>query len=228
MTAYALSGSSAATIHSVPRVNALLLALGAAGVVVTSLLYGASPPAAAMPLVPIDLAAATKGAVEGAATMHLAGLFGIFADVLITGSGLVLGANAFARGEEVPALGWFLIAISTVIFAVVDSLVGFVLSPVAAGAPAAFFAVKSLFDVLFMLGTATFGLGAILTMARDALAPGGATPRLLAIVACVVGLSGFVGGLGGTLGFNLHNLMAVGLLGGSASFTVIGLMLARR
>jgi hypothetical protein len=205
------------------RTGGLVLALGGAGVVATSVLYGLSPPAAAMPVIPLDLAAALAGAVRGQVTMHLAGLIGVPGDVLVTAAGILLGGIEAARGRGLAAIGWFLIATSTILFAVVDSLVGFVLPPVAVSAPASFFAVKSLFDVLFLLGTATFGAGAVLAL----VAQGFGIPRLLAIPALLVGLIAVGGGLAGLLGVSVSpNLLGVGILGGSFLFVLIGLRLA--
>jgi hypothetical protein len=205
------------------RTGGLVLALGGAGVVATSVLYGLSPPAAAMPVIPIDLAAALAGALRGHATMHLAGLIGVPGDVLVTAAGILLGSIEAARGRGLAAIGWFLIAASTILFAVVDSLVGFVLPPVAVSAPASFFAVKSLFDVLFLLGTATFGAGAVLAL----VAQGFGIPRLLSIPALLAGLVAAAGGLAGLSGIGVPpNLLGVGILGGSFLFTLIGLRLA--
>ena len=167
------------------RAGGLVLALGAAGVVATCVLYGISPPQAAMPLVPADLAAALTGAIQGAGTMHLAGLVGVAGDVLVAAAALLLGQFETARGRGVAAMGWFLIAVSTVLFAIVDSIVGFALSQTARQAPAAFPAIKNLFDAMFLLGTATFGLGAILAMA--AMRTGGVA-RLLAGLAVIAGV----------------------------------------
>jgi hypothetical protein len=207
------------------RVGGGAIALGAAGIVATSVLYGMSPPAAALPVQPLDLTAAVEGTIRGAGTMWWAGVVGVFGDVLVTGGGLVLGAGRLARGEGVAALGWFLIATSTILFAVVDALVGFVLPPlaVASGASGAFLGAKTLFDSLFMLGTATFGLGAVLAMvrARDTV------PRALVVAATAVGAAALVGGAGGLFGHDLHRLMGIGILGGSLSFALVGLALAR-
>jgi hypothetical protein len=52
------------------------LALGSIGVTVTSVLYALSPPAAALPAYPLDLALA--GARSGASILHAAGTVGIF------------------------------------------------------------------------------------------------------------------------------------------------------
>ncbi len=207
------------------RLGGAALALGAAGVIATSVFYGLSPQAAAAPIVPLDLAAAAAGAVKGAATMHLAGLVGVPADVLITAASFMLATRT---NRAWSALGWFLIGTSTILFAVVDSLVGFVLPEVAAatGASAAFLVAKRLFDVLFMLGTATFGAGAMLAPARDAFRGGGPIPRLLAGLAVLAGAIGLAGGFGGLLGYNLAPAMGAGILGGSILYTFVGLALA--
>jgi hypothetical protein len=233
MTAFADSstgGAAAGAGAPAVRLGALCLAFGAAGVVATSLFYGMSPPAAAAPVVPLDLTAAAEGAVKGAVTMHLAGLIGIFGDIAITGGGFILGVDRLMKGDGVAALGWVLIAVSTIIFAIVDALVGFVLPQVAiaSGASPAFLAAKILFDILFMLGAATFGAGAVLAVARNAIA-GGAVPRILAVPAVIVGLVAFVSGTGGSVfALNLSSFMGLGILGGSVIFTLIGLRLAFR
>jgi hypothetical protein len=203
------------------RAGGLVLALGAAGVVATSAFYGISPPAAAMPVVPADFAAALAGSIRGAATMHLAGLIGVFGDVLVSGAGLLLGQIAASRGRGLAAMGWFLIAVSTVLFAVVDSIVGFVLTPAAHQAAAAFPAFKMLFDALFLLGTATFGLGAMLAVSR------GAGGRVLAGLAFAAGLIAALGGGAGLFGIGVNpHILGVGIAGGSLLFTLIGLRLA--
>ena len=223
MTAIASENGRLAPVSLGPaRLGAAAVLVGAAGVVATSILYGLSPPAAAMPLVPLDLGAAASGAVRGAATMHWAGTLGVFSDVLIAGGGMALGADRVLRGEGAAALGWFLIAVSTVLFAVVDSMVGFVLPPLAtAGASPAFLGAKKLFDALFALGTATFGAGACLAAAGER-----RLPRLLALAAFGAGLAALVGGGGVILGANLTPLIGVGLLGGSSLFVLIGARLA--
>lgn len=204
-----------------------LVALGAAGVVATSIFYGMSPPAAAMPQAAIDLAAAVDGAIKGAATMRLAGLFGVAGDVLITAGALVLATRVLA-GDPAAASGWFLIGVSTIIFAVVDAIVGFVLTPLAqaGGASASFLGVKQLFDTLFLLGTATFGAGAMLATLASAFGRGGAIARVLAVPAFVAGAVALATGAGSLGGVHLERFVGFGILGGSAVFTLIGLQIA--
>ncbi|MEJ0026808.1 MAG: hypothetical protein WDN01_12340 [Rhizomicrobium sp.] len=206
------------------RAGGVVLALGAAGVVATSVLYGVSPPAAAMPLVPADLAAALAGAIRGATTMHLAGLIGVFGDVLVAAAALLFGQHEVARGRGIAAMGWFLIAISTVLFAVVDSIVGYALSQSARQAPAAFPATKNLFDALFLLGTATFGLGAVLALATSRTHGLG---RLLALLAVAAGAVALLDGALGLCGVGIPpHLLGAGIAGGSLVFTLIGIRLA--
>jgi hypothetical protein len=211
---------------SLVRQAGVALALGSAGVVATCVFYGLSPPAAAMPISPLDLQAALAGAVRGRATMYAAGLAGVPADVVISAAGMLLGMLEAARGRGLSAMGWLLIAISTILFAIVDSLVGFVLPPLAVAGDPGFLAAKSLFDVLFLAGTATFGAGAVLALLAH-VSGAGAIPRVLAAPALLVGLVALGGGLAGLLGVSVNpHLLGVGIAGGAILFTLIGAGLA--
>lgn len=204
-----------------------LVALGAAGIVATSIFYGLSPPAAAMPQATVDLAAAAEGAVKGAQTMRLAGLFGVAGDIAVTAGAFVLGVRVLAA-DAAAASGWFLIGVSTIIFAVVDAIVGFVLTPVAqaSGASATLLGMKHLFDALFLLGTATFGAGAVLAMLSSAFGQAGLVWRLTAGLAVIAGAAALVSGGGSLAGVPLERYVGFGILGGSAIFTLIGLQIA--
>jgi hypothetical protein len=202
-----------------------LLALGALGVVATSILYGMSPPAAAMPQATLDLAAVTAGAVNGAATMRLAGIFGVFGDIAITAGAFVLAARVLAE-DAAGAAGWFLIGASTIVFAIVDAMVGFVLPPLAAAASPTLLGMKQLFDVLFLVGTAAFGAGAALATLQSAFAAHGGIARLLAVLGFAAGLVALVSGGGSLIGVHLERYLGFGILGGSAIFTLIGMQIA--
>jgi hypothetical protein len=142
---------------------------------------------------------------------------------------LLLGLAHLERRATLEASGWFLIALCTVFFAVVDSLGGFVLPVVAqSGMAAGFLVAKSLFDILFMLGTATFGLGAAMAVARDLVAPGRTVPRLVVVLALASGIAALAGGVGGILGFNLAPLMGFGILGGAIAYGLVGVRLVAR
>ena len=73
------------------------LALGSIGVTVTSVLYALSPPAAALPAYPLDLALA--GARSGASTLHAAGTVGIFSDIVMA-VGVLLVAFELVQRER--------------------------------------------------------------------------------------------------------------------------------
>ncbi len=229
MAATAEQGFSATARRDVAAFwGGLALALGSAGVVVTSVFYKLSPLAAAMPVLPADYAAARAGAIAGASTMRLAGLFGVSGDVLITAGAFLLAGLWLRNGRGAGALGWLLIGISTIVFTVVDALVGFVLTATAAEEASGFIAAKSLFDALFMQGTACFGLGAVLFALPEVFGNSRFTPRLLAVAALLVGALAAASGLGGLMGFNLHNPIGLSVISGSALFTVIGLGIALR
>ncbi|MGE3371385.1 MAG: hypothetical protein AB7I79_21745 [Rhizobiaceae bacterium] len=209
------------------RPAGLLLALGSAGVVLTSIFYLLSPPHAAAPVIPPNLQAALEGAVSGAATMRGAGLSGVPGDMLIAAAGLSIGLGEALRGRGLATLGWFLVALSTMIFAIVDALVGFVLPPTAASAPEAFPGAKYLFDILFIAGTFTFGIGAILALWPRRRDPEIRLPRFLLFPAIIFGAVAAFGGIAGGLGANTYQVMGLGILGGALVFTLIGVSIAR-
>lgn len=130
--------------------------------------------------------------------------------------------------DAAAASGWFLIGVSTIIFAVVDAIVGFVLTPVAAasGASATLLGTKHLFDALFLLGTATFGAGAVLATANSAFGQTGPIWRLTAGLAVIAGAVALVSGAGSLAGVHLERYVGFGILGGSAIFTLIGFQIA--
>jgi len=210
------------------------IALGSLGVVVTSAFYLASPQAAAMPHATLDLNLAIEGAVRGAGTMRLAGFFGVLGDVTIAAAALMIGIDQITRKRAATAFGWLLISICVVLFAIVDSMVGYVLSPVASqawsGAQAgggAFLAVKSLFDTLFLLGTTAFGAGATLALGADALGRARDVSRVLAVPAVIIGLAGAVAGIVCLAGADFHVLIGPSVVGNAVVFTLVGLQLAR-
>ncbi|MBO0763633.1 MAG: hypothetical protein J2P50_03445 [Hyphomicrobiaceae bacterium] len=212
---------------SLTRPAGFALFAGAVGIVATSALYGLSPPHAAMPMLPLDLEAALAGAVRGRATMHAAGLFGVPGDVVVSASGLLLGLLEAAKGRGFAAMGWFLIAVSTVLFAAVDTLVGFVLPALAAAGAQQFLPAKILFDALFLTGTATFGAGAVMALLPH-VSGTGEIPRLLAVPALLTGLVALGSGALGLLGVGVEpHVMGIGIAGGSVLFALIGLSLVR-
>ncbi len=103
------------------------------------------------------------------------------------------------------------------------------LGPAAAlgGPQAAFSGFKRLFDVLFALGTITYGLGGISTLWSEAQASSPVVSKAICYIGIIVGAAGIVGSLGYFLGVNLALLIG-GAIGASAVvFTVAGIQIAR-
>lgn len=200
---------------------------GCLGVVATCIFYRLSPAAAAMPVIPVDIPAARAGAVSGAATLRLAGLFGMTGDLLMTAGAFGIGAAMFLRGAGLRALGWILIGLSTIVYTVVDAMVGFAI-PVAANGEG--FAVwKSLLDMMFMQGAVTFGLGGLVLLTAELIAAYRSAPRVLLVVAFAAAAAALVGGAGGLLGLSgLDQMTGLSIAGGATSFAGIGLLLALR
>jgi hypothetical protein len=212
------------TIDVTQRAGAWAIVAGAVGVILTCAFYAVSPSAAALPVPDLDLAAALRGAVAGGATMRVAGAIGIVSDVALAIGALVLmaqqpAASPFAR------LGWAGIAVSAMIFVVVDSLVGRVLPQLAVldGPAAGFAGFKRLFDILFLLGTLTLG-AADLAVFWDARRAG---RRRLGLLGMVAGAMTVLIALGDFAGLDLAQPIGVAVAVASILLLAAGLGLAR-
>ena len=125
------------------------LAVGSIGVTVTSVLYALSPPAAALPAYPLDLA--LTGARSGALTLHAAGTVGIFSDIVMAVGVLLIALELVQRERAVAAGGWIAMFLSIVVFTFVDAIGGYVLAPLAGlnDGASVFAGFKRLFDCFF-------------------------------------------------------------------------------
>ena len=207
----------------------LWVAIGAFGVVITSVLYAASPLRAVLPLANLLIPDTIRDAVAGQQWMLAAGTVGILSDIALATGAFVLMVYRKPSGYGIEASGWAWVAISSLIFIVVDSLVSHVLGPVAAlgGPQAAFSGFKRLFDVLFALGTIAYGLGGISILWSEAQASSPVVSKAISYIGIIVGAAGIVGSLGYFLGVNLALLIG-GAIGASAVvFTVVGIQIAR-
>lgn len=213
-----------------PSADSVLLAggvatgLGALGVTLASVLYALSPPAAALPAQPLDPAAAIAGAIAGAVRMHAAGVVGMISDTFLATGALLVSAQAARGGRGWSAAGWIAIFVSVLIFIVVDVLVGHLLGPLAVtqGASGSFLGFKRLFDALFLLGTLTFGLGALVSMTDEYLRPGRWVSRPLALLGALTGLASFAAAAAGFCGLPAELAVGGGILLGGALFAAIG------
>ena len=208
-----------------------LSALGAASVVLTSVFYVLSPPAAAGPVQPLNLAAAMSGAAGGAVTLHAAGTVGIFGDLIWATAALLIAQELGRLGRGVSSAGWIALFLSIVIFTFVDGMTGYVFPPLAAAANAsAFEGFKRLWDMLFLLGTVSFGAGVVAALGADLAAARPMVGRILAGAAIAVGLIGgldALAGFAGVTGFPTDKIAGASIGLGSALFVPISLRIAR-
>jgi hypothetical protein len=207
----------------------LALAVGSLGVVVTSVFYALSPVPAALPIPTPQLAQALSGTLAGRTTLLAAGTVGIISDVIFAAGALLLMAFRHPAGWPIERVGWALATMSVLIFIGVDALAAGVLTQLAAldGAGAAFAGFKLLFDILFILGTLTTGLGvpAILVSELKADAPVLARPLIwLGLLAAGAGL---VGGLLYFVNVSLPQVIGISIAGVSLIFAIYGVQIAR-
>lgn len=212
------------------RLGGVLTAIGAVGVVATSLSYLLSPQVGSMPTAPLDLAAAQAGAAAGLTTMAAAGAFGIAGDLVWAVGAALLARRAGAEGRGFAESGWTALVFGLLIFTLVDAMVGFVLPQIAAmaGAEAAFAGFKRLFDALFLLGAAASAAGIALAMGGEAKRAASPVARPLAWALAGVGVIGVGAALAGFAGWS----GAVGIIGASIGLIAVlsvpvGLQIAR-
>jgi hypothetical protein len=215
--------------RSALNVGGIATALGSVGVAITTLFYALSPPAAAMPHQPLDLAGALAGAVAGATMMGAASTVGILFDIALA-AGALLVAFEFARlGRGVAAAGWAMMFVSVLLFTFVDVIVGQVLVPLAAahGESMAFLGFKVLFDALFLLGTVAFGSGLVLAMAAECSAGTPLVAKSLAYAGIIIGILGIAAAAACFVHLPLELAVGASIGLGSVLFIAIGIQLAK-
>lgn len=141
------------------RIAASLLAVGALGVIATSVCYAVAGPQAALPGGMASVDAARTATAAATDWMRAAGLFGMPSDLLLAVGGLMWASTK--RHDGLAFAGWLAMAIAGALFIVVDAMVGFVLPAAAAHGDAAYVGSRALFDVLFAIGGWSVGLGAL-------------------------------------------------------------------
>ena len=203
------------------------LSLGSLGVTATSVLYALSPPAAALPAQPFDQASAVAGAIAGARTMFAAGTVGIFSDIVMAVGAMRVALELSRRGRGLAVAGWAAMLLSIVIFTLVDAIVGYVLSPVAAMADGAgaFAGFKRLFDVLFLLGTTAFGAGAMLGLTSEIQSSAPIMGKPVALAGALTGLAAVLAAGASFAGFPLEQGVGISIGLGSAIFVAIGVQI---
>jgi hypothetical protein len=215
--------------HSAERCGGLLVALGSAGVAITSACYALSPASTALPVVESRIPEALADAAGGASTMWAAGTAGMIGDVLFATGAVVLAMHALETRRPVAAAGWTALAISNLVFVVVDALVGRVLVPMAQldTTGLSFHFAKRLFDALFVIGTFAFGVGSLLALVPGSLAPDARRWRLLTPSATILGAGAIVAAVLCLFGADLGQVLGLAITAGSLLFTIVGVQLAQ-
>lgn len=205
----------------------LAVALGSASVVMTSLFYILSPPPIVTPVLQAK-PGAVSATIEGAATMRIAGSFGVLGNLVLAVGCLLMAIERALQGRAVAVAGWAMILMSLVVFEIVDGLFGFVLSRAAAdpGGMPVFFAFRNLYAVFFLVGTAAFGLGAILALAQDRNAV--RAWRLPAIAGMANGAMGLFAALATVVGLPFERLVGLSVGLGAIIFVGIGIHAATK
>lgn len=202
-----------------------LVAIGALGVVVTSVLYALAPPIAALPFPTLNVPLAMRDTVAGATWMQAAGTIGVMADIALVAGAWLAAARSSEHRRSREACGWIAVAIATLLFIGVDMLGGQVLPSLGAraGAEHVYEGFRRMFDALWVAGTLTFGMGAWLLAA-----PGleGAARRVSWALR-VIGVFAFAGVIGHAWGLPMGLVMGLTIGIGSAIFVIVGLRLAR-
>jgi hypothetical protein len=207
----------------------LWVAIGAFGVVITSVLYAIAPALAVLPIAQVPIEEALRASIAGQQWMIAAGSVGIFADVILAAGAFVLMVYRKPGRSSIESSGWAWLAITNLIFVVVDALVSRVLGQVAmpGGAEGAFTGFKYLSDILFILGTATFGIGSVSVLWNEVRASLSLLYRVLCSIGIVVGGIGFVSAMSYFAGVNLALLIGLSIGAGSLIFTIVGIQIAR-
>jgi hypothetical protein len=205
---------------------AISIAAGAAGVIATSAFYGLSPPQAALPMPDPMMVQASDAAAAGASLLKAGGTIGIVSDVVLVVGALVLMARRTATEDGVERLGWAGIAVSALVFIMVDAMAGYVLPEVAVipNSGAAFAGFKRLFDVLFVLGTLAFG-AAMMAIFWNERRRGA---RILGTIGFLTGILATVVSSAYFVGMNLAQPIGISVAVGSVLFTLLGVQLAMR
>jgi len=142
-------------------IAAVLIGAGALGLIATSACYAVAGPQAALPGGAASVETARAATAAAAGWMRAAGLIGMPSDVMLVVGGLMVALMKRGSGAGLAIAGWLALAISGVLFIVVDAMVAMVLPAAAAHGDAAYLGLRALFDVLFAIGGWTVGVGAL-------------------------------------------------------------------
>ncbi len=208
-------------------VPGIAVAIGSFGVVLTSIFYALSPVPSALPSPNVSMSEALQGMISGKLTMMLAGIIGVISDVILIAGALLLMTKP--ESSPVKKIGWALIAIGVLIFVFVDSLSAGVLTQLAALEDAApsFAAFKLFFDICFIFGTITVGLGTTAILFGEINAESPILPKPLAWLGILFSVIGLIAALLYFAGISLPQVIGVSIAFTSLVFGIYGIRVTR-
>jgi hypothetical protein len=208
----------------------LALAVGSFGVVLTSIFYALSPGAAALPVSGVSIAEAHRGMTSGRITMMAAGIVGVPSDVILIAGTLLLMVFRAPASLQIERLGLALITMGVVIFTFVDALAAGVLTQIASfdDTMTVFAGFKFLFDILFIFGTITIGLGTPMIFASELKATSSILAKPFAWAGIFFSLVGLVASILYFAQIALPQLIGISIAVVSLIFGIYGIQIARR
>jgi hypothetical protein len=205
------------------------VAIGSFGVVLTSIFYALSPIAAALPVAGVSIADAYHGMISGRTTMMTAGIVGLPSDVILIAGTLLLTVFQTLPTLQIQRLGLALVAVGVLLFTLVDSLAAGVLTQIAVldSTMTVFAGFKFLFDILFVFGTLTVGLGMPLALIGELKAVSSVLAKPLAWAGILFSLAGLAASLLYFVGISLPLVIGISISGSSLVFGIYGIQITR-
>jgi hypothetical protein len=205
--------------EAIRRAGGWAVAVGAVGVVLTSVFYVLASDAASLPALepPSDAMAAT---VTGAGWLRLAGTAGLPSDVILVAGSLMMAWGRRGPGAVLATAGWIAVAITCLVFLGVDAVGGFVLPPLAIDGNPAYLGFRQLYGALFAIGTLAFGVGGLCIVAAPEQL--GAVPAAVRWAAAATSVVGVVASVGWFAGIDLSQPMGLSILAGALVFAPLG------
>ncbi|HMI09962.1 MAG TPA: hypothetical protein VK497_06210 [Candidatus Saccharimonadales bacterium] len=207
----------------------IALAVGAFGITIASLLYALTPVEAALPIPNPNLSDAFTATKLGHETMKAAGVIGIIFDIVFMAATLVLLAFRKPKTLSVEPLGWAFVTLSVLMFVVADALAATALPRLALGFQLtdAFIGFKLLFDIFFVMGSISFGLGGSAIFISELRAQHAPRPlKVLMWSGLLFALAGLISGLLYIMNVSLPLVMGAAILGGGLIFCIYGVHIA--
>jgi hypothetical protein len=208
----------------------LALAVGSFGVVLTSIFYALSPVSAALPVPGVSIAEAHQGMISGQSTMTAAGVVGVPSDVILIAGTLLLMIFRTPASLQIERLGLALATLGVVLFTFVDALAAGVLTQIASldTGMTVFAGFKLLFDILFIFGTITIGLGTPLIFVGELKAVSSVLAKPLAWTGLLFSLLGLAASILYFVPIALPQVIGISIAGVSLIFGIYGIQIARQ